>query len=246
MPLALTHAKYHFRETIRVPLTVAGTVFPPLIAVVCIVARTSRSAPTDSGFTFGAMAVFVTMSACLFHVGVAIAEDRTGEWGPFTRTLPTGHAPRFMGRAIHTGVMTLLCLIPVPLTRWAATGAAVTSPELIGLGTAVPITAIPFTLLGMAMGYLFTRRTASVVVSLVSVVMAAGGGLFNAGPDTAPAFLEPVASLLPTRGGVELVWAATVGSAPRPDALVVSGVWVIAAAAAAVWAFRRDRRRRGH
>jgi ABC-2 type transport system permease protein len=45
---------------------------------------------------------------------------------------------------------------------------------------------------------------------------------------------------LPTRGGVELMWAAVGDFRPNPLSPVMLAVWTVAMAALAAWAYRRD------
>lgn len=244
MSLALTHAKYHFLETIRVPVAVIGTMFFPAASMLFFVVPFAGSDPVASTYATGAMAVFATMSSCLFQYGIGVAEDRAQPWEPFTRTLPAGAAPRFIGRMLNVGVMTLFALAPVLLIAGLLTAATVTPMGLVLGAVALLATAVPFTLLGLTVGYALPNRAALAVTQVLFFPMAFGGGLFSGGPDATPAFLEHVAPLLPTRGSVELVWAATTDSTPQLSALIALAVWTAATAATAVWAFRRDQGRR--
>ena len=244
MSLALTHAKYHFLETVRVPIAVIGTMFFPAASMLFFVVPFAGSHSAAASYATGAMTVFATMSACLFQYGISVAEDRAQPWEPFTRTLPVGAAPRFIGRVINVGVMTLLALLPVLLIAALLTEATVSVPGLLLGAVALLVTAVPFSLLGLTVGYALPSRAALAVTQLLFFPMAFGGGLFFGGPDRMPSFLEHVAPFLPTRGAVELVWTATTDFSPEPTSLIALGVWTAATAGTAVWAFRRDQGRR--
>jgi hypothetical protein len=55
---------------------------------------------------------------------------------------------------------------------------------------------------------------------------------------------EVIAAYLPTRGAVELMWAAVGGFRVNPTSVVALGCWIVAMAALALWAYRRDEGRR--
>jgi ABC-2 type transport system permease protein len=97
--------------------------------------------------------------------------------------------------------------------------------------------------MGLAIGYALPLKAALVVCQVIFFPLAFGGGLMSS-PDQAPGFIQTIAPYLPTRGAVELMWAA-VGDYPlEPKSLIMLAVWTVAAGAVAVWAYRRDEGRR--
>ncbi|WP_230415945.1 hypothetical protein [Micromonospora tarapacensis] len=107
----------------------------------------------------------------------------------------------------------------------------------------VGVISVPFTLMGLSIGYSLPSKAAIVVAQLVFFPLAFGGGLLSA-PGSAPGFIEAIAPYLPTRGAVELMWAAVGDYSINPLSLVMLGVWVVVLAALAGWAYRRDEGRR--
>src|SRR4030095_14286223 len=111
--------------------------------------------------------------------------------------------------------MTLFSLLPVVLIAALLTAADTTvAGLLLGLGAAV-IAAIPFTLMGLAIGYALPMKAALVVAQVIFFPLAFLGGLLSS-PMDAPAFVRVVAPYLPTRGAVELMWAAVADFTPNP------------------------------
>jgi ABC-2 type transport system permease protein len=244
MSLVLTHAKFHFLETVRIPMAVIGTAFFPTASMLFFVVPFAGNDPVASTFATGSMVVFATMAACLFQYGIGVAEDRIQPWEPFTRTLPAGPGPRFFGRILNVGLMTLLALVPVLLVAALFTEATI-SPVRLALGVvALLATAVPFTFMGLSIGYALPPKAAIPTAQIVFFPMGFGGGLFFGSPEHAPEFLNQVAPYLPTRGGVELLWAATTNFQPRALSLVMLVMWTIGAAGLALWAFRRDQGQR--
>lgn len=140
-------------------------------------------------------------------------------------------------------VITYVSLIPVVVISATLTAARITPAAFLLAAVTVAVVSVPFTLMGLAIGYSLPSKAAIVVAQLVFFPLAFGGGLLSA-PDEAPGFIEAVAPYLPTRGAVELMWAA-VGDYPvRPLSLAMLGVWVVVMAGLAGWAYRRDEGRR--
>lgn len=244
MSLILTHARFHFLETVRIPMAVIGTTFFPTASMLFFVVPFAGDNAIASTYATGSMVVFATMAACLFQYGIGVSEDRIQPWEPFTRTLPAGPAPRFLGRIVNVALMTLLALVPVLIVAALFTEATI-SPVRLLLGiVALLATAVPFTFLGLTVGYSLPPKAAIPTAQILFFPMAFGGGLFFGSPDQAPAFLNDIAPFLPTRGGVELMWAATTDFEPRTLSLVALGVWTVVTAGAALWAYRRDQGQR--
>ncbi|QLQ38877.1 ABC transporter permease [Micromonospora robiginosa] len=243
MPLALVHARYQLLEIVRIPVAVVGSAFFPAASMLFFVVPFAGDDPTGATYATAAMVTFATMSANIFQYGVGVAEDRDQPWNPYTRTLPAGPAPRLTGRILAGLVLTYLSMVPVVVIAAVATEARVTAAQfLLGLA-AVAVISVPFTLLGLAIGYSLPSKAAIVVAQVLFFPLAFGGGLLSA-PDDAPGFVKAVAPYLPTRGAVELMWAAVADWDPDPKALVMLVVWVLVLAGVAGWAYRRDEGRR--
>jgi ABC-2 type transport system permease protein len=241
--LVLTHAKYQILETVRIPIAVIGNVFFPSAIMLFFVVPFTGDNPVGATFATGSMVTFAVMSTCLFSFGVGVAEDRAQPWDPYLRTLPAGPWPRFAGRLSAGLVMIAIALVPVLIIAGLFTEATA-SPAglLLGLG-AIVVAALPFTFLGLLIGYSLPSKAAIAVAQVVFFPMAFGGGLLT-DPRQSPAFVEIVAPFLPTRGAVELVWAATAGYTPELTSLISLAAWTAVAGALAAWAFRRDEGRR--
>ncbi|MCZ7440288.1 ABC transporter permease [Micromonospora sp. WMMC241] len=243
MPLALVHARYQLLEIVRIPVAVVGSAFFPAAAMLFFVVPFAGDDPAGATYATAAMVTFATMSANIFQYGVGVAEDRDQPWNPYTRTLPAGPAPRLAGRILAGLVLTYLSMVPVVVIAAVATAARVTPARfLLGL-VAVAVISVPFTLLGLAIGYSLPSKAAIVVAQVLFFPLAFGGGLLSR-PDNAPGFVRVIAPYLPTRGAVELMWAAVAGWEPDPKALVMLVVWVLVLAGVAGWAYRRDEGRR--
>lgn len=243
MRLALVHARYQLLETVRIPIAVFGSAFFPAVAMLFFVVPFAGKDPVAATYATAAMVTFSVMSANVFQYGVGVAEDRDQPWNPYTRTLPAGPTPRFAGRVLAGLALTYLSLVPVVVIGATLTEARISAPAFLLALATVTVISVPFTLLGLAIGYSMPSKAAIVVAQVVFFPLAFGGGLLSA-PDQAPGFVEAVAPFLPTRGAVELMWAATGDYPVNPLSMLMLGVWVVLLAVLAGWAYRRDEGRR--
>ncbi|KAB2339983.1 ABC transporter permease [Actinomadura rudentiformis] len=243
MHLVATHAKYQFLETARIPIAVIGNVFFPVAVMVFFVVPFTRDDPAEATQAAASVVTFALMMSFLFQYGVGVAEDRAQPWDAYTRTLPAGPWPRFAGRILCGFAFMAMSLLSVVIVAAVATPATLSPGELAATLGALVVAAVPFVLLGLAIGYSLPGKAALALTQIVFFPLAFGGGLLGP-PGEAPEFVETVAPYLPTRGAVELVWAAVGDYRINPTAMVMLGVWIAATGALAVWAYRRDEGRR--
>ena len=107
------------------------------------------------------------------------------------------------------------------------------------LALALIVGAIPFGLLGIAIGYLLRPRAALPVANLLYLPLSYVGGLW-AGPGDAPGGSSSALDLVPTHAWASVLWAA-VGLRPL-HAADVAGLlgWGVALGVVAAWAYARD------
>jgi ABC-2 type transport system permease protein len=241
--LALTHAKFQLLETVRIPIAVIGSAFFPAASMLFFVVPFVGNDRTYATYATASMVTFATMTTNLFQYGVGVAEDRAQPWDPYTRTLPAGPAPRFIGRVLAGLVLMTGSLLPVVLIAWLFTAATVTVGGFVAAIGVTVVSAIPFIMMGLAIGYALPAKAAIVVAQVLFLPLAFGGGLLTA-PGAAPGFVEDIAPYLPTGGAARLMWSA-VGEFPfdRGSAITLVG-WAVALAGVAIWAYRRDEGRR--
>jgi ABC-2 type transport system permease protein len=243
MSLVLTSAKFDLLETVRIPIAVVGSAFFPAATMLFFVVPFAGDDPAGATFATASMVVFSVMVSNLFRYGIGVAEDRAQPWDPYTRTLPAGALPRFAGRLLSGLVQMLVSLVPVVLVAALFTEATISGGRFLAALGAVFVVALPFAMMGFAVGYSLPSKAALVVCQVIFLPFAFGGGLMSA-PGQAPGFVEIIAPYLPTRGAAELMWAAVGGYRVNAVALVMLAVWTVAMAGLAVWAYRRDEGRR--
>lgn len=243
MSLVLTHARYQFAETLRIPVAVIATVFFPAASMLFFVVPNTADDPAVATLSTASMVVFATMVTCLFQYGAGVAEDRALPWESFVRTLPAGAGPRFAARVLVGTAFVLVAVVPVVVIAVLFTEATLTPAQFLAALGALVVAVVPFTLLGLAIGYSLPAKAATAVATISFLPLAFGGGLMG-DPEQLPGFIETIAPFLPTRGAAELIWAAISDFTVDPVSMAMLAVWTVAAGGAAVVAYRRDEGRR--
>ncbi len=248
-PLAVAwlHARYQFVETLRVPIAVLGNMLFPGLALLFFVIpqRAVADDPVAATAAVGQLAVFAVLSACLFTHGAGVAEDRALPFDGYLRTLPARPGPRLAGRVLNGLAWAYLSLIPLALIGWLLTAATLTWTQALGAVVMVVAVAVPFTLLGLTIGYSMTTKAALAVTQVTVFPLGFAGGLFLP-PQMFPGWLDALSRLLPSRAARDLVVQVTTGADAPAMAVPVLLAWTVAFGALAVWAVRRDEGRRFH
>lgn len=237
MRLALLHARWGTVELVRQPAFAVPTIgFPSLFFLFFAVPGFGAEKPELATALFAGFAV---LGVAFFQFGVGIASDRASPWERYLRTLPVGPAPRFAGRTLAALVFagaSAGCVVAVSL--------ATVSPQLsltawVKLSVALLAGAVPFALLGIALGYLGTPRSALPIANVVYLGLSYAGGLWTE-PDSLPATVERLSVVLPTRAYADLLSSAALGLSVDARAWLVLALSTVAAGWLATWAYRRD------
>lgn len=243
--LTLVHTRYQLLELSRIPMAIIGAAFFPAAALFFFVVPNTKDDPAGATLATASMVVFAAMISNLFGHGTGVAEDRAQPWEPYTRTLPMGPSVRFASRILTGLAMMMVAMFPVVLVAAFFTPATISPVRfLLALGVVV-LVSVPFTMMGLSIGYLLSTKAAIATVQLVFLPLAFAGGLLGA-PGEGPGFIETIAPFFPTRGAAELMWATVGDFQINPVALVSLGVWTVAMGALAYYAYQRDEGRRYH
>lgn len=243
--LAAVHAKYSLLETVRVPIAVIGSLVFPALALLFFVVpqQTVASNPLFATQAVISLSVFAVMSNSLFSFGLSIAEDREKPWDPYLRTLPAPGMARVLAYIFSIGLMGLVAIIPVILIGGIFTAAEAPPWRILfGFGT-LAVSALPFMLIGIAVGYSMPSKAAIAVIQVIMFGFAFAGGLFLPPVLFAP-WLDTLSKFFPSRQARELVIWAVQGGTIETWAWAGILVWTIVMFAVALLLFRRDQGRR--
>jgi ABC-2 type transport system permease protein len=187
--------------------------------------------------------VFAIMSNSLFSFGITIAEDREKPWDPYLRTLPVPGIARVLAYVFSIGFIGFLAILPIiALGAWLTSAQASVGGILFGL-LALAVSALPFMLIGICIGYSTPSKAAIAVIQILSFGFAFAGGLFLP-PLLFADWLNEVSKFFPSRQARELVIWAVQGGELQPWTWIGILTWTAVLLALALYLFRRDEGRR--
>jgi ABC-2 type transport system permease protein len=240
MRLILVHARAMTLELLRYPsFSVPTLAFPALFFLLFVAPRGDR----DATLLLASFAGFAFLAVAFFQFGVGIAAERETPWERFLRALPAGASVRFAARLLSGTVFGLASAGLVALAAVASTDAHLAPVRWGTLALVLVFGAVPFALLGIALGYWVTPRGALPVANILYLVLAFAGGLWTT-PAHLPSAVASVSPLVPTRQFGNVLWGAAEGRVWQPRNWLLLFVWGLAFAVLAGWGYARDEGRR--
>lgn len=240
MSLVAAHARASLQELGRYPAYVVPTVLFPAMFFVFFGSSARGYLATLGMCSFAAFAV---IGVAFFQFGVGIAVERGSPWETFLRVLPVSAGRRILARLLCGAVFACGSAIVVVATALATTDAALGPIRWLELAAVLVAGVVPFGLLGIALGYWATPKSALPLANVVYLALAYAGGLWVR-PAGLPDAVYRLSPFLPTRHLADVLAGVVRGSPWRPlDWLALAG-FSLAFAAAAVAGHRRDELRR--
>lgn len=245
MQLTLLHAKYNLIETFRVPIAVIGTVVFPALALLFFVVpqRIVADNPVFATQAVVALSVFAVMANALFSFGLTIAENREKPWDPYLRTLPAPGIARVLAHVLSTGMLGLTAILPVIVVGAVFTAAEASPLRILAGVVALAVSALPFMLIGIGIGYALPFKAAIAVIQIVMFALAFIGGLFLP-PVMFADWLNTISKFTPSRQARDFVIWAVQGGDLEWWVWVGIVVWTAVTLVLALVLFRRDEGRR--
>jgi ABC-2 type transport system permease protein len=238
--LTLIHARAMTLELLRYPaFSVPTLAFPAVFFLFFVASRGDRN-PT---LLLASFAGFAFLAVSFFQFGVGIAAERETPWERYLRTLPVQARVRLAARLLSGTLFGLASAGLVALTALATTDAHLPAVRWAALALALVVGAVPFALLGIALGYWASPRGALPVANILYLVLAFAGGLWTT-PARLPSTVASVSPLVPTRQFGEVLWGAARGRLWQPREWLLLLAWGAAFALLAAWGYARDEGRR--
>jgi len=237
MRLVLLHARFGTLELLRLPAYLVPTLgFPTLFFAIFVAPHVDR---TEAPLAMALFAGFAVLGVAFFQFGVGIATERQSPWERYLRTLPLAPGTRFAGRILSALAFGSASAVVLIGTALAITSVALDSGRWLQLAAALLLGAIPFALLGIALGYLTSPRAALPIANVLYLGLSYAGGLWTT-PEELPRRIAAISTYLPTRALADALLAAVT---PQPTSvrpwLILLG-YTAFFAAAALWGYRRD------
>ncbi len=228
-------------KSARAPEFVLPTLLMPTAFYLLFGVMLSQSGAA-AAYLLATYGVFAVMGPSLFGFGAGVASERERGWLTLKRTAPIPGLVHVGARLGATLLFSALALMPLYAAAGFAGDVALRREAWALLLTCHVLAVIPFSLLGLAIGFTFGANAAVAVANLAFLGLAVLGGLWF--PATLfPDALQAVARVLPSYHLAEL--ALTVvradGEKTAPGHLAVILTMCAAFAALAAWRWSRQR-----
>jgi ABC-2 type transport system permease protein len=237
--LAAAYQRAETVELLRYPGFVLPTLGFPALFFLLFGHGATREAATASTAGYAAFAVF---GVVFFQFGVGIAQERATPWQLYLRVLPVAPWQRFAARLCSATLFGTVSAAVVIGVAFARGGVSVGATGWLRLGGTLAVGAVPFGLLGIALGYLLSPKAALPLANLVYFGLAYLGGMWT-GPDGLHGLARRISPALPTRRWTDLVAGAVGAGEWQLTSLVSLAAWGVAFALVARFAYRRDEAR---
>ena len=175
-------AKYEFINKLRMPVFAISTIAFPIMFYVLfgIVLGPDNPANRAQGATYllATMACFGVMGASLFGFGVSLAIERGQGWLMVKRASPMPIAAYFVAKLVNAVIFSLVISLLLLGVAVAFGHVHLTLPVAVKLVGVLIAAAVPFSAMGLAIGYFARPNSAPAVVNLIYLPMAFCSGLW--------------------------------------------------------------------
>jgi len=237
-------AKYELINKVRIPVYAISTVVFPLMFYVLfgIVLPSAKDRPDNATYLLATMGCFGVMAVALFGFGVSLAIERGQGWLQMKRASPMPVSAYFLAKLVAAVVFStviMLLLLSVGIVFGGVHLSVATAAKLVGILVAG---SIPFSAMGLAIGYFAKPNSAPALVNLIYLPMSFCSGLWI------PLFMLPhglqtLAKFLPPYHLAQLALNAVgMGMNPTPARghIEVLLAFTMISLGLAAWGYRRD------
>lgn len=196
-----------------------------------------------SDYRMASFVVYGVIGVAFFQFGISIAQERESHWERYRRTLPASAGPRMVSQIVSALIFAFLAALLVIVAAYVLSAPSAGLARVVSLLMATFLITIPFTLLGIALGYWTTSNSSVAIANLLYLPLAYLGGLWVP-PQNLPPGIATLSQLTPTRHAGEIAWATVGGhSVPLSSIACLAGFSMLFAVLA-YWGYRRDERQR--
>lgn len=236
MKLVAAHTRAQLLELLRYPTFLIPTLaFPSMFFVFFVVPHASAR---EADLLMATYAAFAILAIAFFQFGVGVAADRVSPWETYLRTLPAPPLLRFAARTLAALAFASVSASIVVAVALVSTEAGLTAGQWLAVAATLLLGAIPFALLGIAIGYWTSPRGALPVANVLYLGLSYLGGLWTT-TERLPHAVRTISPALPTRQWAEALRAAIRGHV-SPWPWLWLALYTAVFATLAVRGYRRD------
>jgi ABC-2 type transport system permease protein len=188
------------------------------------------------------MCSFGALVAGLTAAGGRLSSERLSGWARQLRVTPLPAWSYVATKVAATMIVILPVVVLVEVVGAAFGGVGLPAGTWVELSAALWITALPFSVLGVLIGFSVSAETAFPVVTALMFVLGYFGGLFNP-VSSMPRPLRAVARALPSYHHAAVGLDVVQGRVPRAQHWLVLGGYAVALSAAVLLRHRKEEAR---
>jgi len=228
----------------RTPGFLIFTVLMPLLSYLVFTNISGLTGETKAGaatYTMVTMAGYGAIGA-LLNYAAGVIEDRSIGWLRQLRLTPLSPVRVVYGKAVAGMVLALLPVVALCVAAVAVNGVHLRAAQWLVIVPLLWLGAVPFVLLGLAIGFLSSRTTAQPLTFLAYFGLSIVGGLWLP-LSVLPGPVAAVGRVLPTHAYADMSVRVAFGAPPSVGDAVLLAAWFVVFTALAVVGFRRSVRR---
>ena len=189
-----------------------------------------------------AMCSFGALVAALNAGGTRLASERATGWARQLRVTPLPPWAYIATKVTVSMVVVLPVIVLVEVVGATFGGVHLAAGSWVGLTVMMWVTALPFAVLGVFVGFMVHAETAYPVVTVLMFVLGYFGGLFTP-VDGMPAVLQTTAHLLPSFHHAALGLDLLAGQGLSVQHWLVLAAYTVVPAAVIIWRHRVEEAR---
>lgn len=195
-----------------------------------------------STYLLASFAAYATISVMLFSFGVALASERAQRMHVLMRATPLRASVQIGARIVVAEIFAAIALLPLIAIGTVFGGVSLGPLSWAALIVGLLAGALPFTILGYAIGFMVNPNAAPAIVNVIFLPLSFASGLFIPLSEL-PEVVQKIAPYLPAYHVGKLAWIAVgAGGEILPSVLWLAG-YGAAFAVLAVLANRREEQR---
>ncbi|MGE5085075.1 MAG: ABC transporter permease [Bacillota bacterium] len=238
------HSYSQMLEHLRQPMYVLTTlVFPAMFFWFFGVPNATTS--EASLLLLGSFSCFAILGVVLFQFAIGIAQEKNTPWSHYLSILPLPSSLRLIPRVLNSllvATVSVLAVAGVALLCTPLVFSEIPWGRFLG---ALLCGALPFSLLGAALGYAVNSKSIVPLANLVYLPLSFAGGLWMP-PNALPPTIQEISKYLPTRYFGEFTWAALLNRPLQSEHIWGLSSYTVIFLAMAIVYFRKNQEQEFH
>lgn len=230
------------RQSIRAPEFLIPTLGLPVIFYLLFGISLARGGSETATYLLATYGVFAVMGPALFGFGAGVASEREKGWLSIKRASPAPGLSFIAAKLLATVVFASLALMPIYLAAGFLGDVALPRSDWCLLLASHLLAVVPFSLLGLAIGFRFSSGASIAVANIAFLGLAVLGGLWFP-LSLFPVILQKIAIVLPSYHLAEIGLSIVNAPGDHQPGMHLTVVAVISVVLAAVAIFSWSRQR---